>query len=187
MKRVIDDGDILGLALQRQKSKDEEDNKGETNTGETKKAMVEKTKIPVNQPGWVIEVDKLTKEQILRYMAWKKVVFYREHILEMISPYTTRTWFTFGNIHISMVSTCAKMLVGDLVEEAIISRIDGDTASPIQPQEIVDSYRKLYRTRRALPDYSPILKRRNYKIPKPVPEEDDYLDRMHRVIFRSNP
>ena len=179
MKRGIDDGDILGLALARQKS-------NEVKTVETKKAMVEKPRIPVNHPGWVVEVDKLTNEQMLRYIAWKKVVFYREHILEMISPYTTRTWFTFGNIHISMVSTCAKMLVGDLVEEARRSRVDGGSASPIQPQEIVDAYRKLYRMRRALPDYSPILKRRNFKIPKPEPVEDNYLERIHKMIFGNN-
>lgn len=168
MKRGYDDGDILCARTPRvsKASRDKSSSGDKSPSGierPKKSTMVDdpRKQIPVNEPGWLIQVDKLTNDQLSRYSAWKTSVFSREDISEMITPYAS---VEFSDVHVSMVAACAKMLVGDLVEEARIHR--GDAVIPITAQDIESSSGRLSR-RRILPDYCPIVKRRNYKIPKP--------------------
>ena len=154
MKRGYDDGNILAPRVNH-KDDTHEDTQNDTqeNTRVHKDPHPRKD-IPVNEPGWFIEVDKLTKDQLSRYEAWKKSVFSPEYISDMISPYTS---VEFNDMHVSMVSSCAKMFVGDLVEEVRMHR--GDTGDPITPGDIEYAFCRLF-YKKKLPPPPPRLRKK---------------------------
>lgn len=170
MKRVRDEGDILGLALDRiaqESTKKEKVKEVPVKQSKSNPNPLVVKNVPVSKSGpTTIEVDKLTADQLSRYEAWKKGVFSPGHISKMIKPYAT---VDFNDVHVSMVSACAKILVGDLVKEARMRR---QGTGPITSQEIEDASHRLSRSKRTLPDYSPFLKRKDFKRLRPDKVED---------------
>lgn len=156
MKRGCDDGDILGM-----------------NTPRKKKALPEEPEEPVERNNVStaeiecgIDVDSLTDLELSRYSSWKKTVFSTRGILEMIKPYSE---MSFSNIQVSVVSSCVKMFLGELIEDAVKNK---DLPRVLTPGDIAEASSRLALGRRnVLPDYCRIIKRRNYVLEKPSPEE----------------
>lgn len=167
MKRGYDDGDILGMNTPCTKPTVPAKPKKIRKTVKTvKKPGPEKKKIPVIETDCGIDVDSLTPHQLSRYSSWKKTVFSRKDVSEMVSPYSD---MDFSDVHLSVISSCAKMFLGDLIEDAAKNK---DAPRILTPGDIEDASSRLFYDRRnVLPDYSPLIKRRLYRIEKPRPEE----------------
>lgn len=159
MKRGYDDGDILGINTSRDKPKKGKKEKIGKKSDPTKK-------IPVKETNCDIDVDSLTPHQLSRYSSWKKTVFSREDVSEMVSTYSD---LDISDVILSVVSSCAKMFLGELVEDAAKNK---DAPRIITPRDIKDaSSRLFYERRNVLPDYCHFIKRRLYRIEKPSPDE----------------
>ena len=172
MKRGCDDGDILGMKPPREKNTSnplntltDKSSKGKSKDKKQNKANTGK-KMPVIEIECDIDVDSLTARQLSRYSSWKKTVFSRKDVLEMVTPYSG---MSFSNIHLSVVSSCAKMFLGEIIEDAVKNK---DSPRILTPEDVVAASSRLTLDRRnVLPDYCPIIKRRNFRIKKPSPDD----------------
>lgn len=123
-------------------------------------------KIPVIDTDCDIDVDSLTPHQLSRYSSWKKTVFSRKDVSEIVSTYSD---LDFSDVILSVVSSCAKMFLGELIEDAAKNK---DAPRIITPRDIKDASSRLFYDRRnVLPDYCHFIKRRLYRIEKPSPDE----------------
>ena len=166
-KRGRDDGDILGTKTPRKK------NTSNTLTGGSRKGKKKEEKkedagkkMPHIEVECGIDVDSLTPRQLSRYSSWKKTVFSRKDVLEIVETYSD---MSFSNIQLSVVSSCAKMLLGEIIEDAVKNK---DSSRILTPEDIEAASSRLALGRRnVLPDYCPIIKRKHYKIEKPSHED----------------
>ena len=166
MKRGYDDGDILGMNTPCKKPTVPEKPNKVRKTGKTRKKSESEKKIPVIEPECGIDVDSLTAHELSRYSSWKKTVFSRKDVSEMVSSYSD---MDFSDVHLSVISSCAKMFLGELIEDAATNK---DSPRILTPGDIEDASSRLFHDRRnVLPDYCPLIKRKLYKIEKPKPEE----------------
>lgn len=166
MKRGNDDGDILGMNTSRKKKTSVDNSEKKEKTGIKDRESHSGDKIPVTRVVCDIDVDSLTPSELSRYSSWKKTVFSRKDVLKMVSPYSK---MDFGSIHLSVVSSCAKMFLGELIEDAVKNK---ESPRILTPEDIKAASSRLFFARRnVLPDYSPFIKRRNYRIEKPRPED----------------
>lgn len=173
MKRGRDDGDILRMNTSRKKTtpsenteKDKKKKNKKKNTGSEDRKSQHGNKMPVTEVVCDIDVDRLTPSELSRYSSWKKTVLPRKDVLDMVSPYSK---MDFGSIHLSVVSSCAKMFLGELIEDAVKNK---DSPRILTPEDIKAASSRLFFARRnVLPDYSPLIKRKLYRIEKPKPED----------------
>ena len=152
MKRCHDDGDILGV----------KNTKADNGTSEEDQSPVEDDRVVVPEKNHGINVGTLSERDLRRYSSWKRTVFSDEDVVDMIYPHSTKE---FNDIHVSIVSACVKMYIGDLIEGAIINK---DTPIGIDSLDIEESFARICRGRRILPDcFSSIYrKRRRFNMPR---------------------
>lgn len=155
MKTTHDDGDILGNAYKKKAHTTKHLVSKVENFEKTPRVKKPKSTIPVNDPGWVVEVDKLNMEQLSRYRSWKQSVFNNEDISDMIKPYSN---YDFSDIHVSLVSDCVKIYLGDLIDNAKKNQID--ISESLTPDDIKGALDRINSGPRLLPHVSLFNRRR---------------------------
>lgn len=157
MKRCHDDGDILGMNNTR-KYEDESLSKEDTPSLDNDYDMDAGNKDNTCRG---IDIGSLSERDMKRYCSWKRTVFSDDDVVDMIYPHSKRE---FNDLHVSIVSACVKMYIGDIIEGAIIEK--GDTIG-INSMDIEESFSRICRGKRILPECLSSIskKRRRYNMP----------------------